>query len=101
MDDQNKEKRASPRRRVLKGAIIVSNDRSSTLSCTVRNLSAAGAQVRVEGSVPQRFILRIEVDGIEVDCEIANRRGKDIGVKFVSETRTVKANRVQIVGPLK
>ncbi len=95
----SKERRGSPRRRVLKGAIVAYNDRHITLPCTVRDLSTSGARVRVEGSVaaPDRFILMIEQDGFEADCEVVNRRANDLGVKFVSTPRTVKPKRVQIV----
>ena len=67
MDSASKERRGSPRRRVLKGSIILFNDRHSTLPCTVRDLSATGARVRVESSVtaPDAFILLIELDGFE------------------------------------
>jgi PilZ domain len=93
------ERRGSPRRRVLKGAIIAYGDRKITLPCTVRNLSASGARVRIEAAVsaPDNFILFIEMDGIEVDCEVVNRSGKDLGVKFISPTRAVKPKRTQIV----
>jgi PilZ domain len=93
-----KERRGSPRRRVLKGAIIAYGDRKMTLPCTVRNLSATGARVRIEVAVsaPDNFILFIEMDGIEVDCEVVNRSGTDLGVKFISPTRPVKPKR-QIV----
>jgi hypothetical protein len=91
----SKERRASPRRRVLKGAIIAYGDRKMSLPCTVRNLSATGARVRIEAAVsaPDSFILFIEMDAIEVDCEVVHRSEKDLGVKFVSPTRPVKRKR--------
>jgi hypothetical protein len=96
---EGKERRGSPRRRVLKGAIILYSDRHITLPCSVRDLSATGARVRAEGSVaaPDKFILMIELDGFEADCEVVTRSGKDLGVKFVSAPRAVRPKRVQIV----
>jgi hypothetical protein len=96
----SKERRGSPRRRVLKGAIIAYGDRKITLPCTVRNLSATGARVRIEASVsaPDSFILFIEMDGIEVDCEVIHRSDKDLGVKFVSPKRPVKPKRQIVKG---
>jgi PilZ domain len=98
MDD--KERRAAPRRRVLKGAIIAYGDRKMSLPCTVRNLSTTGARVRIEDAVsaPDSFILFIEMDGIEVDCEVVHRSDKDLGVKFVSPTRSVKPKRQIVKG---
>jgi hypothetical protein len=99
MDEDRKERRGSQRRRVLKGAILAYNDRHTTLPCAVRDLSDTGARLRVEGSVaaPDTFILVVELDGFEVDCGVANRSGKDLGVKFVSPRRKVKPKRLQIV----
>lgn len=92
--DGKKEKRGSPRRRVLKGAIAAFQDRRLTVACSVRDLSATGARLRVEGSVsaPDKFVLVIEADHFEADCEVVSRKGKDIGVKFVSPPRSLKVH---------
>ncbi len=94
MVDNPKERRTSPRRRILKGAIATFQDRRFTVACTVRDLSATGARLRVEGSVPapDKFVLVIEADHSEADCEVVSRKGKDIGVRFVSPPRTVKGH---------
>jgi hypothetical protein len=99
MDDSTKERRGSPRRRVLKGGIIAFNDRHPTLPCTVRGLSASGARLRVEGSVvaPEKFGLIIELDGFEADCEVVSRKAKESS----APPRTVKPMRVQIVKPIR
>jgi hypothetical protein len=98
-----KDKRGSPRRRVLKGSIILFHNRHSTLPCTVRDLSATGARLRIESSVaaPDTFVLVIELDGFEADCEVVHRRAKEIAVKFLSAPRIVKPKRVQIVKPIR
>jgi len=103
MDSNTKERRGAPRRRVLKGAIIAYNDRHATLPCTARDLSASGARLRLEGSVvaPDKFLLVIELDGFEVDCEVVRRSGKELAVRFVSLPRSVPPKRVQIVRPLR
>jgi hypothetical protein len=97
------EKRRTPRRRVLKGGIIAFNDRHSTLPCTVRDVSEGGARLRVETSViaPDLFVLIIELDGVEMDCEVVLRRAKELGVKFTSAPRTVTPRRRQVVGPVR
>jgi hypothetical protein len=71
--------------------------------CTVCDLSVTGARLRVEGSVvaPDKFILIIELDGLEADCEVVSRRVKELGVKFVSLPRTVRPMRVQVIKALR
>ena len=96
------EARVAPRRRVLKSGIIAFNDRYSALPCTVRDLSAAGAHLRADGSIntPNTFELLIELDGFEVNCEVIWRKDKDIGVKFLSAPRMVPPKRAQVVNAL-
>ena len=91
--------RLSPRRRVLKAGIAASNDRHLTTPCTVRDLSATGARLRIEGSrtVPDTFELIIELDGLEANCQVVWRKGGEVGVKFVGAPRTVAAKRAQVV----
>jgi hypothetical protein len=94
--------RLSPRRRVLKAGTAASNDRYRTVACTVRDLSAAGARLRVVNSVsiPNTFELIIEIDGLEADCEVVWRKADEVGVKFISQPRTVAAKRIQVINPL-
>ena len=102
MTDQE-DKRTSPRRRLLKGGIITFNDRRSTLRCTVRDLSVTGAHLGVQGSVvaPDKFVLIIELDGMEADCEVVRRTAKDLRVKFLSPPRWGKAIRSQVINRMK
>ncbi len=94
--------RKASRRRVLKSGVIAFNDRFSALPCTVRDLSPSGAHLRVEGTtnVPNTFELIIELDGLEAQCEVAWRKGKEIGVRFSSAPRMVTPRRSQIVNAL-
>ena len=96
------EARAALRRRVLKSGIAASNDRRLTVSCAVRDLSATGARLRVEGlrTVPDTFELIIDLDGLEADCQVMWRKGGEVGVRFVSAPRIVAAKRTQVVNPL-
>lgn len=96
------DKRGAPRKRILKGATIAFNNRSSTLSCAVRDISDTGARLRVlKGqAVPSRFDLLVEVDGLEVPCTVAWRRGEDIGVTFDSPPTKGRPMRMQVVTAL-
>jgi hypothetical protein len=55
-------RRAPPRRRSLKGARIVFNNRRSAIDCTVRNVSAHGALLLLPSiaGVPNEFELWID-----------------------------------------
>ena len=83
------------RRRVLKAGVVAYNDRHVTLPCTVRDLSATGARVRVEGSVsaPDTFELIIDIDGFEANCQVVWRKGNEIGVRFLGAPRMVAPKR--------
>jgi PilZ domain len=93
MSDGPEEKRRGPRRRVLKGAIVAYN---------VRDISDTGARLRMDCSMspPDTFLLIIELDGIEVDCEVVWRKQPDLAVAFVSPPRKVSPKRTQIVAAL-
>ena len=97
MGEENK--RASTRKRVLKGGMIIFNDRCSTLSCTVRDLSETGARLRVAkgAAVPDRFDLSVDTDGLDAPCTVAWRKGEEIGVRFDSLPTKGSPKRAQVV----
>jgi hypothetical protein len=94
--------RTTSRKRTLKAGIIAFNDRHSTLACSVRNISAVGARLLLEGSVspPDTFLLSVALDGLEADCQVVWRKAGEIGVRFMSKPRDVTAGRTQVVEPL-
>ena len=53
----------------------------------------------MEGSIgaPDTFDLIVELDGLEAKCEVAWRRGKDIGVRFLAPPKFVTKKREQII----
>ena len=75
--------RSAPRQRVLKGGRIVINDGFSTFQCTVRNLSATGARLKVAGiiGIPDSFDLVMD-DGRKFACSVAWKTEFEIGVHF-------------------
>jgi hypothetical protein len=93
------ERRYAPRRRVLKAAVAAFNDRFCTVSCTVRDLSDTGARLRCDGSinVPDTFELIIELDGFEAACQVAWRKGSDLGVRFLGAPKKVAPKRDQVI----
>jgi hypothetical protein len=83
------EKRAHPRRRVLKRGQIVFNGGRSIIDCTLRNLSETGALLKVENSlgIPTDFTLRY--DSSWVWCTTVRRTLREIAVAFQIPPRTV------------
>ena len=96
------EARIAPRRRMLKSGKIAYSDRHVTIECTVRDMSATGARLRVSGSVsaPDTFELLIELDGLEANCQVVWRSGPDLGIKFLAAPRMAAAKRAQVISPL-
>lgn len=87
---------------MLKSGKIAYSDRHVTINCMVRDISATGARLRIEGSVtaPDTFELLIPLDGLEANCQVVWRREADIGVKFLGAARTVGVKRAQVLSPL-
>jgi hypothetical protein len=75
--------RVAPRRRTLKGARIVFNEGSSTMSCQVRNLSETGTLLKLVSVVgtPDTFELLLD-DGGRFACTVVRRTATDLGVQF-------------------
>ena len=97
------DRRHLERLRVLKGAHILTLDRAITFPCSIQNITSEGARIRTSGSVPPpaKFRLRLELDGLEVDCRIVWRRARDMGVRFEGPFREYRPERAQNVTPLK
>jgi hypothetical protein len=87
------ENRRSYRRRVLKSATI-EFDRSA-FSCTIRNLSDAGAALDVPTSlgIPHEFNLVIETGQITRQCRVIWR--KEIGLASLSIKSVARISRLQ------
>ena len=78
------DRRAEPRRRVLKHAQISVDGQHTMIDCTVRNLSRSGAMLRFEGYFvpPERFILRLTGSNVSREAELRWQVGNDVGVRF-------------------
>ena len=76
------EHRTAPRHRVLKGGSIRFNG-TVVISCTVRNLSNAGAALDVSPvGIPPAFTLMIDGEQAGRPCRVIWRKEKRIGVAF-------------------
>jgi len=76
------EKRAAPRRRVLKSAFIVLSEKAPKLECTLKNISETGAMLQVSTTlgIPHNFDLILE--GEKHHCHSVWRTETSIGVEF-------------------
>jgi hypothetical protein len=97
-----RERRACARRRVLKAATVAFNDHHSTLPCMLREISEGGVRLRVEGpwTAPDHFELTVELDGLDAQCEVVWRQGREIGAKFLLPPHHVAPKRMQVVTPI-
>lgn len=78
MDD----KRAEPRRRVLKDGVIQA--RGFGMACTVRNLSHVGALLNAKiEQVPEELTLVIVSENLVRKCKVIWYDGDKVGVAFV------------------
>ncbi len=79
------ERRKADRSKSLLGARVVFHNRASTIDCTVRNISKAGARLAFGAAVPvpDAFDLVIHHKGETHRCRIAWRNAREVGVAFV------------------
>ena len=82
---QRKERRKSPRRRVLKDGKLIFAHGHSVVDCTIDNMSDGGAHVRIDSShgLPQEFYLAEASRGIVHKAEVAWRTTAGIGLKLL------------------
>jgi hypothetical protein len=76
------DKRAAPRRRVLKDGVIQAAGTGTT--CTVRNISETGALLLTDlEPCPAQITLVIISENLVRKCDVVWRDGKKLGVAFV------------------
>jgi PilZ domain len=82
MVDENK--RNAARHKVLKTAKIISLDKKTVLTCTIRDLSESGAKLMVEisSAIPNEFSFYQLSDNTVREAKVAWRRAGQIGVHF-------------------
>lgn len=83
------ERRGFHRRRVLKEARIVLNQRQSTIDCLVRDQTTTGARLKLPAptALPEEFDVMFVSDNFAVECHLVWRKGDLIGVAFAGEQR--------------
>jgi hypothetical protein len=84
---QTQERRHAGRHKTLIKGQVVFNDMMSTFDCSVRDLSATGAHLKLHApvEVPQAFLLRLS-DGSIHQCRVIRRNALELGIAFLAET---------------
>jgi hypothetical protein len=86
-EDKTKERRYVQRTKVLRGAKIILPRHSSVIHCTVQNLTAGGACLKVANTygMPQTFELTFEHGRTRRACRVVWRTHDELGVSFQDE----------------
>src|SRR5436305_11652083 len=84
------ERRARPRKLVLKAGQIISDRIAPTIDCTIRDISESGARLRLTSTtaVPKSFLLLIKGENVVVPVKRVWRNAHEVGVKFTGHPRT-------------
>ena len=85
--DPNEDRRNIKRTRILRGAKIILERRSSVIHCTVQNITSTGACLKVANTfgLPDIFELTFEHGRTRRACRVAWRTNDQVGVAFVDE----------------
>jgi len=83
------ERRSAPRRRTLKGALVVFDHHQRALDCLVRNLSDSGAILTLDSTrdVPDRFEILLPHDHLMAEARAVWRTYKEVGVEITGPWR--------------
>ncbi len=78
------DQRFSKRIKALRKGLISYNHGASTMDCSILDLSAGGARLRLDdpAPLPSNFRLRL-TPSLTIGCEVVYREQHDIGVAFV------------------
>ncbi len=93
-------KRNAERLRAIIGARAVFNGGTSTLDCTVRNISATGARVAISGAaiLPQEFLLVVPTRNKTYRVELRWRSDDAAGVRFLDEVAAIGGEALSALG---
>ena len=81
------EPRKTTRVRTMLGGTIVFNNRSSTIQCQIRNMSAEGAKIIVDDCItfPQRFDFEVPQKGRTYKAKVIWRQDNETGLEFIQD----------------
>ena len=78
------ERRAEPRRKVLRGGRVMDQHGATLVEVQVREISESGCRIwsRTPAAVPDRFVIRIVGVDRQRQCEVRWREGEELGLSF-------------------
>ena len=81
------DRRQEPRPRALKAGRVLFGNFNMSYDCQIRNLSAHGARMRLEGnvSVPNDFYLYVVGDAVIAHAQAIWRTPTEMGVRFLEQ----------------
>lgn len=84
------ERRTEMRARMFLGGVIAFDRRYSTVPCQVRNLTQAGAYIRIESTatIPAEFDFSIPVRGRSFRAQLVWRDEEAAGLRFTSHAES-------------
>lgn len=93
--------RKAPRRAAMIPAMLTYEGFGNGMPCKILNMSVTGALVELPrqdqgwydniDNIPADITLRLKIDRIERDGRIVRRSGREIGVRFTTAARPMKA----------
>ena len=85
------DRRAAPRVEARELSEIIMDTREIPVTCLIRNISRTGALIEsASANVSDRFILTNHARKTRVICRVAWRKGKMMGVHFLTAPRPIK-----------
>ncbi len=87
-DGSGNERRRDPRRRVLKEARIIFNNRFSIVNAAVRDISERGCRLKLHQSfgLPKSFTIAFPSIGLERPARLVWQFEEHVGAEFLDET---------------
>ncbi len=83
-NDKSTDRRAHPRKKMLKPAQIVYQDGNCVMNCVVADLSEGGARIKHADvfACPDSFELQMK-DEAARRCKVVQKSGREVRVKFL------------------
>ncbi len=73
----------------------------ANFDCKIRNISEGGAKIDFGGNIciPETFLLQIDTEKLEVECERVWQIGVDLGVRFTDRFAPLSRARRRLFAP--
>lgn len=74
----------------------------ANLDCMIRNISTGGAKLSfgANARMPENFLLQIDTENLEVECERVWQTGVDMGVRFLDRFQPLSKAQRRLFAPI-